>query len=118
MTILVISKNYYPKAAAAEIQIRRVINALNEYGNNNITLITEGLPDNTEFSNRLEIINISPSSNKFSFFERVMDRLVCNLICLKRNRFIVKGISLAKRLIKERNYDLLLTVSTPFDRIL
>lgn len=115
MNILIITKNYHPKAAAAEIQIRRIINGMLEYSDDSLTLITEGSYNRTENNSRLAIINIAQTQIKVPLVERIIDRFFCSLICIRRNNFIREGASAAKRLLNESNFDLLVTISTPFD---
>lgn len=115
MNILIVTKSYHSKSGSTAIQIRRIINSLIAYGHHNVILITEGFTENIEYKNQLEIINIPLDQSGFQFIERIVDRTICNLICLKKNKFILGGTSIAKKLLKERNIDILLTFSTPFD---
>jgi glycosyltransferase involved in cell wall biosynthesis len=115
MNILIITKYYQSNSAARAIQMRRIVDALINYSDHNITLITEGRIEMDENNCKLETIYIQPSLSKFQFFEKVINRLVCNLFCIRRNKFMLEGLSAAERVIKIKNIDLLLTVSVPFD---
>jgi hypothetical protein len=79
MNVLIISKVYYPKPAPAVIQIRRFVEALIQYGNCNITIITEENNSNNTNENRFEIIGIRKRRERFVLINRVIERFLCNI---------------------------------------
>ena len=115
MNILVIAKIFHPKNRAIAIQMRRMINALIDHGHHNIILITEGIAEINDETEGIEIINVPPKPSWYAPLELPMERFICSLICLRKNRFIEEGFLIAQKIVTERNIDLVLTVSTPMD---
>ena len=114
MNILIIAKTFHSEQSARGIQMRRVINALTNYTDHRITLVTEGKSELDSTNEKLQIINISSSTFSFPFIEKIVDRLVCSIFCFKKDNFHVKTISILEKELKNTKFDLLLTVSTPF----
>jgi glycosyltransferase involved in cell wall biosynthesis len=115
MNILIIAKFYHAKQSARAIQMRRVISALLQYTDHNFILITQGEKKKDLENNNFQLINIPAEKVRFSFIEKITDRLICSPFCLKDNDFIVISTRIANELAAHKRIDLLLTVSTPVD---
>lgn len=114
MNIIIVSRRYN-RSGSTDIQINRTINALSEYGQSNVILVTEGKGYSNYSTEHLEIINLQIRGKGLEFLNRVLDRAICNPICLRKNQFILEGMQVTRRLIREKHVDLLITISTPFD---
>jgi hypothetical protein len=115
MNILIIAKTYHSGAMARAIQMRRVANALVEHGNYNVSLITEGENNAVENRGRLEIINCKRSVFKLFNKEKIAGVQLNDIVFLRKSTFVNDSIEIAKKIIVEKNIQLVLTVSTPFD---
>ena len=113
--ILIIAKAYNSNKSARAIQMTRVINALISFTDLSITLITESNVNDIEKKKNLEVYYIK--QKLFSFFgkKRIFGVLLNDIIFLRSQSFVNDGIAIARRIIKEKNIETILTVSTPFD---
>jgi hypothetical protein len=115
MNILIIAKTYNSGAMARAIQMRRVVNALIDFGNFDVTLITEGENELVEKSGNLEVINCKRSVFKLFNREKIAGVQLNDIVFLRKNTFVNDSIEFAKKIIVEKSIQLVLTVSTPFD---
>ncbi|MBN1971822.1 MAG: hypothetical protein JW870_20855 [Candidatus Delongbacteria bacterium] len=113
--ILIIAKAYNSNKSARAIQMTRVINALISFTDLSITLITESNVNDIEKKKNLEVYYIK--QELFSFFgkKKMFGMLLNDIIFLRKQTFINNGITIARRIIKEKNIGTIMTVSTPFD---
>lgn len=115
MNILIVTKSYNNKFNSTDIQISRVIDALVSHGQNSVVLVTEGIASRKESLKNLEVFYIKKSRIRIRFIYKAFDRAFCYPVCLIRNSFIKEGLQVTRRIVSERHFDILLTISTPFD---
>lgn len=115
MNILVVSKSFNSKSRSADIQVSRIIDTLVYFGQNSVLLVTEGTSTRKESTKNLEVHYIKKSQFRRDIIYRIFDRIFCYPGCLIRNNFFKKGFQVTREIINERHFDILLTISTPFD---
>lgn len=115
MEILIIAKTYNSNNSARAIQMTRVINALIEHCNYNITLITESDNKTNNPNDCLKVHYIKPSVLKILNKEKILGVRLNDIFLLRNRNFENEGFELAKKIIVDKNIQTVYTVSTPFD---